>query len=230
MEPGHSSPGVGAGPNLGSGHGTTATRRRFLADCTRLAGMTGLVGTLLALNARVPQSLPIGMLRPPGALAEDEFADACIRCGLCVRACPFATLRLARPGAGPAIGTPYFVPRLVACEMCPDIPCAGACPTDALSKELDGIQSARMGVAVFAGRDTCFSVTGVAHCRACWLACPLRDRALTMELRQRAPRRLHFEPTVHADLCTGCGKCEHACLTAAASIRVLPPAGDGVDI
>lgn len=188
--------------------------------------MAGLAGILLTLNARVPRSLPAGMLRPPGALAEEEFVDACIRCGLCVRACPYSVLRLARAGEGPGTGTPFFVAREAPCEMCPDIPCVGACPTDALDQELDGIQSARMGSAVVAGRDTCFSVTGVAHCRACWVACPLRDRALTMELRRRHPRYMYFEPTVHADFCTGCGKCEHACLTATASIRVLPRPGD----
>jgi ferredoxin-type protein NapG len=27
---------------------------------------------------------------------------------------------------------------------------------------------------------------------------------------------------VHADKCTGCGKCEHGCVTEEASIKVLP--------
>lgn len=204
----------------------SATRRKFLGDCTRLAGIAGLVGIPLALNTRVADSLPPGMLRPPGALTGGEFADACIRCGLCVRACPLSALRLAEAGQGPGVGTPYFVAREIPCGMCPDIPCAGACPTGALDSELDGIQAARMGVAVFTGRELCYSVTGAAHCRACWMACPLRGRALTMELRGHPPRDMHFEPTVHADFCTGCGQCEHACLTATASIRVLPLPGE----
>ncbi|EXI64350.1 MAG: quinol dehydrogenase periplasmic component [Candidatus Accumulibacter adjunctus] len=31
-----------------------------------------------------------------------------------------------------------------------------------------------------------------------------------------------FIPTVHSEHCTGCGKCENACVTEEASIRVLP--------
>ena len=36
--------------------------------------------------------------------------------------------------------------------------------------------------------------------------------------------RLLFQPTVHSSACTGCGKCEEACITAEASIKVLPAA------
>jgi ferredoxin-type protein NapG len=31
-----------------------------------------------------------------------------------------------------------------------------------------------------------------------------------------------FIPTVHSDHCTGCGKCEHACVLEEAAIKVLP--------
>ncbi len=33
-----------------------------------------------------------------------------------------------------------------------------------------------------------------------------------------------MEPTVHADQCTGCGKCERACVLEEAAIKVLPVA------
>jgi ferredoxin-type protein NapG len=58
-------------------------------------------------------------------------------------------------------------------------------------------------------------------CRACYLACPVKDQAITMERRQSRGRG-YFEPTVHPSACTGCGKCEHACVTEEASIKVLP--------
>ncbi|MGL5200696.1 MAG: ferredoxin-type protein NapG, partial [Aeromonas veronii] len=31
-----------------------------------------------------------------------------------------------------------------------------------------------------------------------------------------------FLPTVHSDVCTGCGKCEHACVLEEAAIKVVP--------
>jgi ferredoxin-type protein NapG len=33
-----------------------------------------------------------------------------------------------------------------------------------------------------------------------------------------------FLPTVHSEHCTGCGKCEQACVLQEAAIRILPPA------
>lgn len=40
--------------------------------------------------------------------------------------------------------------------------------------------------------------------------------------RRQTDGRGYFEPTVHRDKGTGCGKCEEACVTAEASIKVLP--------
>jgi ferredoxin-type protein NapG len=180
-----------------------------------------VIGLLLGAYSRQARALPAWAVRPPGAIAEEDFAAACVRCGLCVRACPFDILHLAELGEGVTTGTPYFVAREGPCEMCKDIPCVAACPTGALSKELRNIQDARMGLAVLTGTDTCYAVARGANCRACYLACPVKDEAITME-RRYSNGRGYFEPTVHAEACTGCGKCEHACVTEEASIKVLP--------
>jgi ferredoxin-type protein NapG len=198
-----------------------ASRRKFMQRCLGLAGASGVIGLLLAGYARQSQALPAWAIRPPGALDEAQFGAACVRCGLCVRACPYDILHLAELGQDITTGTPYFVAREIPCEMCKDIPCAAACPTDALSKDLRDIGDARMGVAVLTGRDTCYAVARGANCRACYLACPIKDEAITME-RRISNGRGYFEPTVHADKCTGCGKCEHDCVTEEASIKVLP--------
>ena len=198
-------------------------RRRFLTRGAQAAGAASLVGLLLASYGEQAASRPIGALRPPGALAEDEFLGACVRCGLCVRDCPYDTLRLAPFGASIATGTPYFVARDVPCYMCEDIPCVAACPTTALSKQLTDIRDADMGVAVVVGTDTCYSINSIAHCQACYLACPIKDEAITMEMK-RDGTRVYFEPTVHRDRCTGCGKCEKDCVVAEAAIKVLPRA------
>jgi len=78
-----------------------------------------------------------------------------------------------------------------------------------------------MGLAVLTGTDTCYAVARGANCRACYLACPVKDEAITME-RRHSKGRGYFEPTVHPEACTGCGKCEQACVTEEASIKVLP--------
>ena len=196
-------------------------RRQFLGRCAQAAGSVSIIGLLLGTYSEQSKSTPAWALRPPGAIEEDDFLGACVRCGLCVRDCPYDTLALAEFGEEVATGTPYFIAREVPCEMCEDIPCAAACPTDALSKELTDIRDADMGVAVFTGMDTCYSTTGVAHCRACFLACPIKNEAITMD-RTESNGRWYFEPTVHSEKCTGCGMCEHACVTREASIKVLP--------
>ena len=197
------------------------SRRKFIQGCAGLAGASGVLGLLLASYSKQSKALPAWALRPPGALPEDDFNAACVRCGLCVRGCPFDILHLAELGETITTGTPYFVARQGPCEMCEDIPCVEACPTGALTKDLRDIDDARMGVAVLTGRDTCYAVARETGCRACYLACPIKDRAITME-RRHANGRGYFEPTVHTAACTGCGKCEHACVTEEASIKVLP--------
>ena len=192
-----------------------------MGRCVQAAGSVSIIGLLLGTYNEGAKATPAWAIRPPGAIDEDDFLGACVRCGLCVRDCPYDTLSLAEFGDDVATGTPYFIARDIPCEMCEDIPCAAACPTDALSKDLVDIRQADMGVAVFSGVDTCYSTTGTAHCRACYLACPVKDEAITMD-RTESNGRWYFEPTVHTDKCTGCGKCEKDCVTPEASIKVFP--------
>lgn len=197
------------------------SRRQLLRTGAAVAAVIGLLGWRSSGERRRP---PAGdVLRPPGALPEPAFLASCLRCGLCVDACPFGTLVLAGVGGPAAAGTPYFVARRVPCEMCRDVPCVKACPTGALSSGLR-IAEARMGVARLAHEERCFSFIGAAYCESCYRACPLRGRAIRMAMG--ATRRGgRFTPTVDADVCTGCGKCEHACAAADAAITVAAPPG-----
>lgn len=198
-------------------------RRRFLLDSARLAGGAAVATLGLGLLARSARSQPPAALRPPGALAGGRFLGACVRCGLCVRACPYGTLRLAGFGGDVASGSPYFTAREVPCEMCEDIPCVAACPTGALDKQLTNINDARMGLAVLVDHENCLNWQGL-RCDVCYRACPRIDRAITLELHQnpRTGKHALFIPTVHADACTGCGKCERSCVLEEAAIKVLP--------
>jgi ferredoxin len=93
-------------------------RREFLSGVVKTACGIGLVGLGLGLYSQRASSLPAWALRPPGAVPEDEFDGACIRCGLCVRDCPYDMLHLARLGQSIPTGTPYFIAREAGCGKC----------------------------------------------------------------------------------------------------------------
>jgi len=202
---------------------TRASRRQFLAGLARAAGGAALLGLGVGLYSRQAASLPAGAIRPPGALAEKDFLGACVRCGLCVRGCPYDTLRLGEAGGAVAAGTPYFVAREIPCEMCEDLPCVKACPTGALDPALTDIDKARMGLAVLVDQETCIAFQGL-RCEVCFNSCPVRGEAITLEMRHNARSGKHafFIPQVHSDACTGCGKCERACILEEAAIKVMP--------
>ena len=201
----------------------SASRRRFIIDSARTVGSVALLSLGLGLYSRQSLSLPAEAIRPPGALPEKDFLGACIRCGLCVRDCPYDTLDLSRLGDPVTTGTPYFIARNVPCEMCEDIPCVKACPTGALDHSLDNIDDARMGLAVLLDQETCLNFQGL-RCDVCYRVCPAINKAITLEhiANPRTGKHAMFIPTVHSDQCTGCGKCEHACVLEEAAIKVLP--------
>ena len=201
---------------------TSISRRDFFtrfAQGAALAATGGLVWSyLLQQQAR---ATPFA-IRPPGARDEADFNARCIKCGQCVAACPYDTLKLATADAGIPIGTPYFIPREIPCYLCTDIPCIAACPTGALDPALEEIKDSRMGLAVI-DIENCLSWQGL-RCEICFRECPVQGQAITVE---HHPRRLSkhamFVPLVHSDACTGCGICEKACPTQVAAIRVLQP-------
>jgi len=200
-------------------------RRRFLAETARAAAAAGLCGLAAGVYAGRSAALPAHALRPPGAGAEAEFLGACVRCGMCVRDCPYGTLDLARFGDDVATGTPYFTARDVPCEMCEDIPCVKACPTGALDPALTDINDARMGLAVLVDHETCLNFLGL-RCDVCYRVCPAIDEAITLEPQHNPRTGAHtlFIPVVHSERCTGCGKCEKSCVLDVAAIKVFPVA------
>jgi len=199
------------------------SRRKFLVSMARTAGGVSLLGLGLGVYSRQSLSLPAQAIRPPGAVDEKDFLGACVRCGLCVRDCPYDTLKLSGLMDDVAIGTPYFEARKVPCEMCEDIPCVKACPSGALDPELTRIDDSRMGLAVVADQESCIAFKGL-RCEVCFNVCPARGKAITLDQQHNTRTGKHalFIPVVHSDACTGCGKCEHACILDEAAIKVFP--------
>lgn len=213
-----------------------SSRRNLLTNLLKSSGFVGLGG--IAWGSMIDtKSEQVPVLRPPAALPEAEFLKTCIKCGACVTACPYDVLQLAGPESGVHHGTPYFVAREVPCYLCPDIPCVKECPTEALDlkkvlhadadpenttdPKLD-ITRADMGLAIV-DTESCVAHWGV-QCDACYRACPLMDTALTLgySRNERTGKHAFLKPIVHKDACTGCGICEHACITEKASIVVVP--------
>ncbi len=155
-------------------------------------------------------------LRPPGALDEEGFLAACIRCGQCIVACPYETLLHDDDGRLADRGTPFLIPRRTPCSLCKDydsLKCIDACPTGALEDPGD-MESIRMGLAVI-DPETCLAFNGVV-CRACWHKCPFPNQAIRFDSMLR--------PVIVEDACIGCGLCDKACLAEPSAIRIVPTA------
>ncbi len=216
-------------------------RRKFFATTLQSVGLTALGGLLWSGYSDEVKASPL-VLRPPGALPEEDFLKACIKCGLCAEACVNrdsnrdkegnqrpGTLQMAKGGDHRMIGTPFFVSTDVPCYMCDDIPCVPVCPSGALDmpsllnekEELD-INKARMGLAVV-HKESCIAFWGI-QCDACYRACPLLDEAITLKYQknERTGKHAFLLPIVNSDICTGCGLCEKACVTEEPAIFVLP--------
>ena len=198
---------------------SSKARRKFLLGISQTSALAVTGGLLWSfIIKREARAMPFA-LRPPGALAEPDFNALCIKCGQCVRDCPYDTLYLANSADSIPIGTPYFIPREVPCYMCEDIPCMNACPTGALSPELERIEDSRMGLAVI-DIENCLSWQGL-RCEICHRECPLKDKAISVQHHQRKlSKHAMFVPLVHSEACTGCGICEKACPTDEAAIKV----------
>nr|VFK25104.1 MAG: ferredoxin-type protein NapG [Candidatus Kentron sp. MB]VFK29866.1 MAG: ferredoxin-type protein NapG [Candidatus Kentron sp. MB]VFK74976.1 MAG: ferredoxin-type protein NapG [Candidatus Kentron sp. MB] len=197
------------------------SRRNFIKTQAVTACGAGLL--ILGIGLHSQKVLPAQALRPPGALPEADFLGACVRCGLCVRACPYNIVSLAKPDEPVSTGTPYFTARTGPCEMCPDIPCVPACPSGALDHGLTRIDKARMGLAVLVDQESCIAFLGL-RCEVCFNVCPVRGKAITLSPRANPRTGIHamLIPVVHSDVCTGCGKCEHACILDVAAIKIYP--------
>jgi ferredoxin-type protein NapG len=147
----------------------------------------------------MPATLDLnGLLRPPGALDEVEFARSCDGCGACAGACPERAIQILGPEYGVHELTPAIAPSLVPCRACPDTPCITACPTGALSRA----SSARVPAdSIRFWAERCWAVRG-QQCDYCVEACPEDPPALRV-----APDGV----TIDEDACTGCGLCIFYC-------------------
>jgi len=117
-------------------HNKENSRRQFIKSAgiaaAGLALLGGGVGYYNKVNGPKFTRQP-RFLRPPGAIDEETFIYACIKCGLCVQICPVEAIKLADLNKGLDYGTPYIDVREQACDFsCDSLQCVETCPTAVL--------------------------------------------------------------------------------------------------
>ncbi|HEX4404840.1 MAG TPA: 4Fe-4S binding protein [Polyangia bacterium] len=179
------------------------------------------------------------VIRPPGAVAEKEFLERCIRCAECMKVCPNNALHPAFFEAGvEGMWTPILIPRIGYCEpSC--VLCGQVCPTGAIQKITEeqklgvGQKPISIGTAFYdIGR--CLPWSMSTPCIVCEEFCPTSPKAIWVE-EAKVPKRLPVfkdkdkdkasvaqgdrplemidvqRPHVDPSLCIGCGACEKVC-------------------
>ena len=193
-------------------------------DITRRGLLVSLASGLLAvpivrLGAQLAGNWNPRLIRPPGALAEAEFAARCIKCGQCMRVCPTNVIQPAVLEAGiEGLWTPTLNYRIgtSGCQLnC--VACGHVCPTAAirplaLDEKLGRGAFAdagpiRMGTAFF-DHGRCLPWAMDKPCIVCQENCPVSPKAIyvrehyqtlrdgELRVRRAAGAELELEPAV----------------------------------
>jgi len=143
----------------------------------------------LRLGARTGSNWYHRLIRPPGALPEEEFLKRCIKCGQCMRVCPTNVLQPAGIEGGlEGLWTPVLNNRIGSsgCQLnC--TACGQACPTAAIRPislaEKRGMGAfaergpIRLGTA-FVDRSRCLAWAMDKPCIVCQENCPVSPKAI----------------------------------------------------
>ena len=176
-----------------------ATRRMFLtiaagAGFSLLAQKTGHAGSTDTL------------LRPPGAIGEEEFTGLCLRCGNCMRSCPSGIIR---PDTGKAGISGFLAPVIhYQGEYCNEEcnACTKSCPSGALQNL--NLKQKNMYVIGLARLDMSLCLWGISDCNTCIRSCPFEAVKLYWD-----EKAYESYPVVDSVKCNGCGACEAYCPT-----------------
>lgn len=192
---------------------TDVSRRRFIYSTIAGALTLGLVKT------GMPGKITRGkVVRPPGALPEDEFLDRCVRCQECVKICSStgACLQPAFLQSGwEGIWTPTVQARQGYCEYNCNL-CGQVCPSGAIHPAKIDIKQTqlRMGTAYF-DKNRCIPWYRNEDCLVCEEHCPLPKKAIRFDPREvllpSGEKKIVKFPYVDEELCIGCGICVTKC-------------------
>ncbi len=161
------------------------TRRGFIVSI-----VSGLVTVpILRLSDALGLNWNPRLIRPPGALAEGDFLNRCIKCGQCMRICPTNIIQPAGPELGvEALWTPTLNFRIgtSGCQTnC--VACGNICPTAAIrpiTLDEKAGQNAfaargpiRLGTA-FVDQGRCLPWAMGTPCIVCQENCPVSPKAI----------------------------------------------------
>jgi ferredoxin-type protein NapF len=141
------------------------------------------------------------LIRPPGALPEEEFVAVCTGCGECLKVCPNNALQSTFLEAGLAgLYTPRLVSRIGYCEEFCNY-CGRVCPTEAIRPlSIEEKRLTQMGIAHI-NKTRCIAWDTDKICLVCNEQCSYH--AIIGDDKKR--------PIVKEEKCTGCGICENKC-------------------
>ncbi len=187
--------------------------RRTVLTAATGAAITGLAYASQPLRSGARYE-PL-LIRPPGALAEPDFQDRCIRCGACMKVCPTNLLQPAFLQAGlGGMWSPVGVANLGYCEYNCTL-CGQVCPTGAIQDLLvEDKHKVKMGTAFF-DPERCIPYAWQRDCIVCEEHCPTDPKAIWFEekeVMQRDGTKLTVKlPHVDPEQCVGCGICQNKC-------------------
>ena len=192
-----------------------------------------LVGSAIAGAALIPLTrihparvaVPPDRLRPPGARAESDFLNRCLRCGACMKVCMRNAIHPALHEAGwEGVFTPIMDFEIGYCEYNCTL-CGQVCPSEAIRRlPLEQKQKYVIGTAVF-DKGRCLPWAFHTNCLVCEEHCPTGKKAIVFDERDvtygGVTRRLK-QPVVVKNLCIGCGICETKCpVEGVSAVRVI---------
>lgn len=194
--------------------GIDITRRGFLYSLTG-----GLASSFFLFNDPLKRGRRDNLIRPPGAIPEEEFLNTCIRCSECMKVCMTNTLQPSLFESGmEGLWTPRADLRFAACEQTCNL-CGKVCPTQAIRDlSLQEKKHARIGTAVIL-REKCLVWEQDKVCLICDEQCPYN--AIVFKMVEGFRR-----PFVIENKCNGCGFCEHKCPVEGDAAIVVKPLGE----